>query len=423
MRQVWVVVHRWFGLFIAGFLLVSGLTGAVISWDHELDEWLNSKLFDAPTQGEPKAALALAGLVEARDPRARVNFVPLSFEPGHAASFGVEGKINPATGYPFELAYNQVFIDPVSGETLGQREWGAVSLSRENLLPFLYKLHYSLHVPEMWGIDRWGIWLMGIVAMVWLIDNFVAFYLTFPAGRRRQPVRATPDEARRSWFERWKTSWRVRWNGGNYKINFDLHRAGGLWVWLILFILAFTSFSLNLYREVFYPMMSVVSEVTPGPFDTRPPQPLNKPLLAEVDFPSVIRAAAAEGQKRNWDEPVGSVFYSSMFGFHGASFFHPGQDHGSGGMGTKTLYFDGKDGSLIGDRIPWEGTAADMFVQLQFPLHSGRILGLPGRIMMSVMGLVVAMLSVTGVYIWLKKRRARQVAEMRTTDLSLKYQL
>ena len=423
MRQVWVVVHRWFGLFIAGFLLVSGLTGAVISWDHELDEWLNSKLFDAPTQGEPKAALALAGLVEARDPRARVNFVPLSSEPGHAASFGVEGKINPATGYPFELAYNQVFIDPVSGEILGQREWGAVSLSRENLMPFLYKLHYSLHVPEMWGIDRWGIWLMGIVAMVWLIDNFVAFYLTFPAGRRRQPVRATPDEARRSWFERWKTSWRVRWNGGNYKINFDLHRAGGLWVWLILFILAFTSFSLNLYREVFYPMMSVVSEVTPGPFDTRPPQPLNKPLLADVDFPSVIGAAAAEGQKRNWDEPVGSVFYSSMFGFHGVSFFHPGQDHGSGGMGTKTLYFDGKEGSLIGDRIPWEGTAADVFVQLQFPLHSGRILGLPGRIMMSVMGLVVAMLSVTGVYIWLKKRRARQVAEIRTTDLSLKYQL
>jgi uncharacterized iron-regulated membrane protein len=26
---------------LAAFLFVSGLTGAVISWDHELDEWLN----------------------------------------------------------------------------------------------------------------------------------------------------------------------------------------------------------------------------------------------------------------------------------------------------------------------------------------------------------------------------------------------
>ncbi len=53
------------------------------------------------------------------------------------------------------------------------------------------------------------------------------------------------------------------------------------------------------------------------------------------------------------------------------------------------------------------GTAADIFVQLQFPLHSGRILGLPGRILMSFMGLLVAMLSVTGVVIWWKKRKAR----------------
>jgi hypothetical protein len=30
---------------------------------------------------------------------------------------------------------------------------------------------------------------------------------------------------------------------------------------------------------------------------------------------------------------------------------------------------------LLGERLPWKGTAADIFVQAQFPLHSGRILG------------------------------------------------
>jgi uncharacterized iron-regulated membrane protein len=62
---------------------------------------------------------------------------------------------------------------------------------------------------------------------------------------------------------------------------------------------------------------------------------------------------------------------------------------------------------LLGDRQPWKGTAADIFVQAQFPLHSGRILGLPGRILISAMGLAVAALSVTGVIIWARKRRAR----------------
>jgi len=59
-----------------------------------------------------------------------------------------------------------------------------------------------------------------------------------------------------------------------------------------------------------------------------------------------------------------------------------------------------------------EGSAGDVFLQAQYPLHSGRILGLTGRIVVSVTGLVVAM-SVTGVLIWLKKRRAAAVRKAR----------
>lgn len=39
MRTVFTIFHRWAGLFIALFLFIAGATGAVISWDHELDEW------------------------------------------------------------------------------------------------------------------------------------------------------------------------------------------------------------------------------------------------------------------------------------------------------------------------------------------------------------------------------------------------
>ena len=58
--------------------------------------------------------------------------------------------------------------------------------------------------------------------------------------------------------------------------------------------------------------------------------------------------------------------------------------------------------------MPGEGSAGDIFMQAQFPLHSGRIVGLPGRIFVSLMGLLVAMLSVTGVIIWQKKRWVRK---------------
>ena len=73
------------------------------------------------------------------------------------------------------------------------------------------------------------------------------------------------------------------------------------------------------------------------------------------------------------------------------------------------LFVDGMAGTIVGGRVPWEGTAADVFMQLQFPLHSGRIAGLPGRILLSVMGLVVALLSATGIVIWWRKRVTRLV--------------
>lgn len=53
-------------------------------------------------------------------------------------------------------------------------------------------------------------------------------------------------------------------------------------------------------------------------------------------------------------------------------------------------------------------------MQAQFPLHSGRILGITGRVMMSFLGLAVAVLSATGVIIWARKRRARHLRQRET---------
>ena len=60
MRAFFTVVHRWLGLTVALFLIVAGLTGAVTSWDHELDEWLNSALYDTESRGPFQDPMALA---------------------------------------------------------------------------------------------------------------------------------------------------------------------------------------------------------------------------------------------------------------------------------------------------------------------------------------------------------------------------
>ncbi|MDB5962894.1 MAG: hypothetical protein JWP59_4188 [Massilia sp.] len=415
MRAFWTLIHRYFGLFTAAFLFVSGVTGAVISWDHELDDILNPQLMQAPARGAAQSPLALARQVEARYPHLRITYLPLHVEPGASLAVGVGARVDPVSHKLFEPGFNQLFIDPVNGAELGRREWGAVwPITRETFVSFLYKLHYTLHIPAFWGIDRWGVWLMGGVAVIWLVDSAVGFYLTLPLrpGRGSAPADSARSSVAKSWWRRWQPAWLIRWRAGGAKRNFDLHRAFSLWTWALLLILAFTAFSLNLYQEVFYPVLKTVSKVTPSPFDSIAPNDRQHPIEATLSYADIVNVASLQARQRGWPQPAGGVFYSPEFGVYGVSFFKPGDDHGAGGVGPPYLYYDGA-GKLLGQRQPWQGTVADIFVQAQFPLHSGRILGLPGRILISFMGVVVAMLSATGVIIWWRKRSARRVTARR----------
>lgn len=410
MRAAFTLIHRWIGLAIAAFLFVSGLTGAVISWDHELDEILNAHLTESSSTGSPVPPLELARQIEERDPRVRVVALPLSTESDHSIDFVVQPRVDPATGRLFEPGYNQVFLDPVTGEELGRRQWGrAWPISTETFVSFLYVLHYSLHIPEMWSIDRWGLWFMGAIALIWTVDCFIGFYLTLPVRHAPNPSRPSSVERvlQRGWWQRWKPAWKIKTSGSVYRKAFDLHRAFGLWTWLLLFILAFTGFSLNLYREIFHPLMSIVSKVTPTPFDERTAREKHDPATPIMTFRDMVDLAAREREARGWKEPLGSLYYHHLYDIYGAYYFFPGDDHGAAGVGPASIFFDGKDGRMLGERLPWTGTAADVFVQAQFPLHSGRILGMPGRIVVSIVGVVVSVLSVTGVFVWYRKRRAR----------------
>ncbi|MFN7957944.1 MAG: PepSY-associated TM helix domain-containing protein [Holophagaceae bacterium] len=387
LRGFFVRLHRWFGLGAAAFLFVAGLTGAVISWDHELDAWLNPGLFKARTAGPARPAVELAAAVETADPRARVRFLPLEAEPGHTLTVFVEPRLDPATNKPFELGYNQVAVDPATAEVQGRREWGRASLSRENLLPFLYKLHYSMHLPKAWGVEL-GILLMGVLAILWVFDSLIALAISFPS-------RAA-----------WRQSFTFRWRQGGPRLVFDLHRSGGVWTWLPVLTLAVTSVGMNLGPQVMRPVVSFFSTLTPSPFEARMAAQSAVPAEPRVPLPQALELGRAEAQRRGWTAPAGGVFLSAESGVWGVGFFEAGRSHGDGGLGNPWLYFDAATGAAAGADIPGTGSAGDIFLQAMFPLHSGRILGWPGRVLISLMGLAVATFSATGVMIWLRRRRA-----------------
>lgn len=382
MYRLLVALHRYVGLTIALFLVLVGLTGSIIAFHSELDAWANPDLFYAP-DGPRLPAAELARRVEAADPRIKVAFIDVNIKPGRSAALFVEPR-GDVTG----VDYNQVFADPSTGAVLGHRNHGGCCFDRRAIIPFLYNLHRRLTMP-----GHWGEWLLGGVAILWLLDCFVALALASP--RKVFSLR------------RWSAALGVRWKASAYRITFDLHRAVGLWTWLVLGVLAFTSIYLNLGDEIVRPLTGAVSTLSPTPYDR--PRPPADPSTPRRSFDDILQLSerTAELVDRGY-APAGIYLDREaqifMVDFENTSPFM---------LGFAWAAFDATTGKLIGTQLPGAGSGGDVFLQLQFPLHSGKIGGLAGRILISMIGLAIAMLSITGIVIWLKKRRARSKAAWR----------
>ena len=385
--RAWLTrLHRAVGLATAGFLFLSGITGSLIAFWPELDAALNPELFTSQSVGTTLPPSTLAAKVETADPRAQVIWMSLNPAPGSVVGMFVSARTDPATGKPYDLGYNQLSLDPVTGDVLGKREWGACCFERKHLMPFLHTLHYTLYLP-----NPWGVLLMGGIAIVWFVDCFIAIALTFP---RRRPF-----------LSRWGGAFLIRRGSDWGRALLDLHRAGGLWLWLVLGALAMSGVALNLNDQVFKPVVSFLLPVTEEPALPKP-----APDAQFIGFDKAVALGARDAEWHGWRAP-GAVYFDVPTGLYSVSFQRNLLDRGEG-LGIDHFVYDGVTGALFEKHIHGTGRVGDTVMEAQFPLHSGRIIGMPGRVIICIAGLAVAVLSFTGVMMWSRRRKAQ--ARLRT---------
>jgi uncharacterized iron-regulated membrane protein len=396
-RQTWVIAHRWAGLSLALFLIIAGLTGALMAFYDEIEVAIAPHLHLAQPPSPQAAMLSpieLREKVQAAYPGAVINYLPLHVEPGHALKLDIR-RIDPATKRigPWSPEVDEVFVDPYTGRILGTRLWGDISQGAINFMPFVYRLHYTLLA------DKTGRYLLGIVALIWVLDTFIGFYLTLP-------VRFGS-----SWLSRWKPSWLVRWSGGETKLTFDLHRAGALWIWPLLFVFAWSGVMFNL-REVYDPVMRLFGAEKLQDGLTTLAQPKYQPQL---DFAAAAargrELATTEGAQRGLTldaDRLSALSYRPAVGAY-VYYFSTDRDFTDRG-GRSLVVFDGDSGELRKLLLPQGANGANTFTEWMIALHMGRVWGLPYRVAVTAIGLIVTLLSVTGVLIWMRKRQARSFA-------------
>jgi len=399
-RAILLVVHRYAGLGMAAFLIVAGLTGSLLAWNDELERLISPDLFLAPVPADaaPLDPLELRAVVLQAYPSARAAYQPLRVEPGYALQFFLTPGSD-ADGKPLPLSDNQVFIHPYTGVILGSRNANDLWQGRKAFMPFIYRLHYTMTL----GVP--GALLFGVVALTWTVDCFIGFYLTLPSRARS----ASP----KSWFSRWKPAWHVRRGSGLHKLNFDLHRAGGLWLWLVLFVLALSSVALSL-PVVYQPAIRQLLAHQP---DERSIARIAQPeWLPPVNWQHARqigrREMAVRGRELGFS--LGSeewMYYDASRGLYRYA-VTSSRDIRERYANT-TLYIDAFKGEVTGIWFPTGAAAGDTVTTWLTSLHMATVGGRSYKGVMSLVGLLVSFLSVTGVYLWWKKYRARKASRRR----------
>lgn len=384
-RVFWVWVHRWTGLFMAGFLIVVALTGSLLAFWLEINHWLTPELYPGERPGVALDAATLAQRAETILPNARVTGVYLGY-PGSAMI-----SVEPRDGAP-ELDFEFLHLDTINGHERGRVTWHSLPRRKSDIMPFVYGLHMYL---AMAGV---GDWILGAVALMWTLDCFVGFYLTLPppAGR-----------ARKSFLSRWACAFKIKRGGSFYRLNFDLHRAGGLWLWPLLFVFAWSG--------VYFLLPSVYAGVTGRLFDYSSLEPPAAVVSSAASPASMDFAAAQEVGRRLMAEQASQKGFAierpvALTWFEDQGLYeyriHSSRDIGDRG-GATAVFFDSRSGELKRLKLPSGERRGDTLTTWLVELHTANVFGLHYRIFVSALGLCVAGLSVTGVYIWWKKRSAR----------------
>ncbi|MGP4815615.1 MULTISPECIES: PepSY-associated TM helix domain-containing protein [unclassified Psychrobacter] len=415
---------------MAAFLIITGITGTLLAFHDELDDVFNHKLAQVEKQNASHLSIAeLHDKVISAYPQYAFSSMPTSIAAERSAVFSVDRARGKAAQNQPKAPFQQVYVHPYTGDIIGTRdrdEW-----AWHNTMWKVFWLHRDLLLGDI------GKLLLGIVALVWTINCFIGFYLTFPRAIKKKAQNQTSPKKRASFLKRWLPAWKIRTKSNMFKLNYDLHHAFGLWLWGILFVIAWSSVGFNL-REVYQPVMHAVvglegrderQENSRKPLEkaeqasgaetaTRVEAVNNEAVAVEaVDVVNKANSIAYLSEQANIAAQQNSVSVQQLLGIRWVEEdkqwqmrFKTNRDIGKKG-GASSITVDAATGHVERVNFGHQAAFGNKADQWLSTLHMGHISqGLGHRlyqIFLVMIGLAVAVLSGTGVYLWWKGRQQR----------------
>jgi uncharacterized iron-regulated membrane protein len=354
LRKLLLCLHLVTGLVAAIFLIILGVTGAIMVFEIPLDHALNAGLYRVTPQGSPLPLDEFAAKIEAARAPARITaiFFPSTDDVATRATLrNRDGKTETVTANRY------------TGEIIG-------SLGTANgLMGKIHQFHTNLLLGKPGKvITEWGAILLIVLSLTGII----------------------------LWWPRkiWKLS---EWTPGR-RANFDLHNVLGFWSSVFMLIFGVTGLVVH-YDEETAQWIGRLTH-TPATLSVPQPKPManTKPASAGQLYQAAVEAV-----------PEARVIMMMGIGGRGAVrvSMHLPEDYTGGGRTTVML--DPNTAAVLvaqTSRNAPPGYRLAKFWNRQF--HTGDVLGWPSRIVAFLASLSLPLLALTGPLIWWGKFKRRR---------------
>jgi uncharacterized iron-regulated membrane protein len=349
MRKLLLNLHLYTALLAGLVIVILGVTGAVMTFESELDELFNPSLFKVQPGPRPLPVADVLSALRTAYPAQKVAALYLPPDAKHA--------------YHAPMGGSEVFVDGYTGTIVGTR-------SLPTPLGQIHQLHLRLLMPGKAGSN---IVFVANLFFIWLMIS--GLYLWWPLKRAK-----------------------VKWSASLRRVAFDLHSAVGIYTFLFLLVLASTGAfvhfdnalesGLNKAAHVSDPLRAAPSTIVPsGTSNTTPIGPDQALAIAAAALPetkpNILLLPA--GPKASYR--VNMYFPEDLTGNRSWALI----DQYSG----KLLFVESSRTAPFGNELVLENRA----------IHTGQIYGYPTKILMSLSSLMVVVMAITGYYMWWKKLR------------------
>ncbi|MGD7034064.1 PepSY-associated TM helix domain-containing protein [Methylotuvimicrobium buryatense] len=375
-RKLWLSIHLWLGLLFGTFIAVIGLTGSILAFYPEIDEWLAPGLLTVKPPFADATYKPLVDIIAASVPEM----------PGEAKQAHMQYPQNAEAAcrirYAVPIAHGatefwEVSVDPYTAEVIGKRlRWSSHQLFPTTFIDFIFILHYSLLLGE------YGELAVSVISALTIISVLTGLIVWWPLTGK------------------WRQALTIKRKASAERLIFDLHKTSGIYSAAVLLPVLFSGIYITVPKYV-VPVVELFSPATYRYWFHSNPN-IN---LASLGMADAVKIAEREYPSGRLQVIYGATKPDSTF-----TVCKDGVKQAGSLLRRRCVVIDRYSGEILDIDDPTIGSAGEVLSHWQWPLHSGQAFGMTGRILVCLSGLLCPLLFVTGVVRWRHKCRASHKA-------------